>query len=218
MSTLSKIGSSRSMSPCPRENMLLANVFASSCPTLWGGKALATESILGRFNVLPVLCAWRSRARASRKCRGRRTARDACAGGSTSRSLAFAVRPGRTRAGRRPSAPGRREPSAAASAAPSSRVSPSASRRTGCPCQVPWWSARCSRRRPPSRRWSRNPRVRRDGTRSYPGEPPEEWRACDELPVVLAQGLRDAETVHHRLARLREDLAPEWLEDGGHLV
>ena len=43
------------MSPCPRENMPLANVFASSCPTRWGGKALATERILGTFNVLPAV-------------------------------------------------------------------------------------------------------------------------------------------------------------------
>jgi hypothetical protein len=33
----------------------LANVFASSCPTRWGGKALATERILGTFNVLPAV-------------------------------------------------------------------------------------------------------------------------------------------------------------------
>src|SRR5215208_4580405 len=61
MWTLSNIGSSRSMSPCPQENMLLANVFASSCPTRWGGTALATERILGTFNVRPAASAWRSR-------------------------------------------------------------------------------------------------------------------------------------------------------------
>src|SRR5215207_11600290 len=43
-------------------------------------------------------------------------------------------------------------------------------------------------------------------------------RARDELPVVLAQGPGDAEAVHHGLTRLREDLAPERLEDAGHLV
>src|SRR3712207_4788061 len=78
------------MSPRPCENMLLANFFASSCPTRWGGRALATERILGTVNALPDVLAGRgqarSRARDSRRCRGRRTGRYACAGGSTSRS------------------------------------------------------------------------------------------------------------------------------------
>src|SRR5215203_3069506 len=46
----------------------------------------------------------------------------------------------------------------------------------------------------------------------------EKWRARDELPIVLAQGLGDAEAVHHGLARVGEDLAREWLQDTGHLV
>src|SRR5918994_2319757 len=94
MLTLSKIGSSLSISPCPRENMLLANVFASSCPIRWGGRALATERILGTVKVVPDVSAGQgqalSRARDAHRGRGRRTGRYACAGGSTSRSSAQA--------------------------------------------------------------------------------------------------------------------------------